>query len=293
MTAPSLAHGLLKHSSTIALATAVLAAPVHGQFTSGVSVVEVYATVTDERGEVVKDLTRADFEVLEDGRPQEISAFVAGDFPLTIAVAIDRSFSVAGDRLAAARTASRAFLDLLRPDDQVVILAVGSRVDVVAPLSTDRAAQRAALSSIDTFGTTGLYDAVIEAIDLTAPGKGRRVLLLISDGGDRYSKATADDALRAARSSDVMIYPVAIGRERPAVFSELAAVSGGQSFHVREPKRLSETLERIASDLKHQYLIGYTPSRPIATGADRSWRSIQVEVDRPRVRVRARDGYIG
>jgi Ca-activated chloride channel family protein len=271
----------------------VLAAPVHGQFTSGVSVVEVYATVTDDRGEVVKDLTRAEFEVLEDGQPQQISAFVAGDFPLTIAVAIDRSFSVAGERLTAARTASRAFLDLLRPDDQVVILAIGSKVDVVAPLSTDRDAQRAALASIDAFGTTGLYDAVIQAIDLTAPGKGRRVLLLISDGSDRYSSATADDALRAARSSDVMIYPVAIGRERPAVFSELATVSGGQSFHVREPKQLSQTLERIASDLKHQYLIGYTPSRPIASGGERSWRSIQVKVNRPRLRVRARDGYMG
>jgi Ca-activated chloride channel family protein len=271
----------------------VLAADADAQFTSGVNLVEVYATVTDERGEVVKDLTRGDFEVLEDGEPQQISAFVAGDFPLTIALTIDRSFSVAGERLAAARTAGRTFLDLLRPDDQVVILAIGSRVDVVAPLSIDRAAQREALAAIDAFGTTGLYDAVIDAIALTAPGKGRRVLLLLSDGTDRYSRATAEDAMRAARGSDVMIYPVAIGRERPVVFSELAAVSGGQSFHARDPKRLSETLATIASDLRHQYLIGYTPSRPIAPGSDRNWRSIQVKVNRPRVRVRARDGYMG
>jgi Ca-activated chloride channel family protein len=302
MTAPSLVLSLLKHSSTIARFGAVLASAavvVSGslasggaQFSSGVNLVEVFATVTDQGGEVIRGLTREDFEVFEDSQRQEISAFAAGDFPLSVALALDRSFSMAGERLTAAKSAGRAFLDALRAEDQAVVLAIGSTVDVVAPLSLDRAAQQAALFALDAFGTTGLYDAVIRAIELTAPGRGRRVLILLSDGADRYSRATAEAALAAARGNDVMIYPVALGRERPSVFAELAAVSGGRSFHVRDPRQLGTTLAAIATDLRHQYLIGYTPARPLAGGA-REWRSIQVKVRRPGVRVRARDGYLG
>jgi Mg-chelatase subunit ChlD len=186
---------------------------------------------------------------------------------------------MAGERLAAAKSAGRTFLGALRPGDQVVLLAIGSTVDVAAPLSTDRAAQLAALAALETFGTTGLYDAVVRAIDLTAPGRGRRVLVLLSDGADRYSQTTADAAVRAAREHDVMVYPVALGRDRPPLFAELAAVSGGRSLHVRDTRDLGPALTGIATD-------------PLSSGSG-EWRSIQVKVVRPRLRVRAREGYRG
>jgi Ca-activated chloride channel homolog len=146
------------------------------------------------------------------------------------------------------------------------------------------------VSSLDAFGTTPLYDAIVQAIELTRPGRGRRALVLLSDGDERYSRATPQDVLEAARKSDVMIYPVAVGRTRPQLFAELASLTGGRSFHAREPNALNDILSTIASELRHQYLIGYVPLRPLAAGAG-EWRSIVVKVKRPGVHVRARDGY--
>jgi Ca-activated chloride channel family protein len=115
--------------------------------------------------------------------------------------------------------------------------------------------------------------------------------VLLSDGDDRYSSASADTALERARQSDVMVYPIALGRRRPELFAELAALTGGRSFHARDARGLPDVLRSVARDLRHQYLLGYTPSRPIQTGS-REWRSIDVTVKRPGARVRARDGYV-
>lgn len=272
----------------VILAFAVPAAP---QFTSGVNVVEVYATVTDQSGELVRGLTRDDFVIKEDHQLQTISTFAAGDFPLSVAVAVDRSFSMAaGGRLAVARAAAKAFLGELRPSDEAMVLAIGSTVETVAPRSNRREEQYAALDRLDSWGNTGLHDAIIAGIEGVQDAKGRRALVLLSDGDDRFSTATAAEALGRARRSDVMVYPIALGRTRPSLFVELAALTGGRSFHV-QPKLLAETLRGIARELRYQYLLGYTPTRSIVAGEE-NWRSIDVAVNRPGVRVRARDGYL-
>ena len=260
------------------------------QFISGVNLVEVYATVTDERGEPVRGLDRSAFEVRENGGLQVISTFTAGDFPLSVAVAVDRSFSMAGTRLEQARSAARVFLGELRPSDEATVIAIGSTVEVLAPLSTDRNVLFDALARLDAFGTTGLHDAIIRAIDAVQQARGRRALVLLSDGNDRYSQASASDALERARRSDVMVYPIALGRTRPPLFAELATLTGGRSLHVRDATTLPDTLRAIARELREQYLLGYSPSRPIVAGSD-EWRAITVTVNRPNVRVRARDGY--
>ena len=279
------------------LALAVLLAPLGlgahpatPQFTSGVNVVEVYAAATDAKGNPVTGLRLEDFTVLEDGRPQSLSAFAEGDFPLSVAVALDRSFSMGAKQLPSAISAARMFLGELRPQDQSMIVGIGSEIEVLAPLSTDRPAQQRVLSSVKPWGTTGLHDAIIEAIDAVQEAKGRRALLLLSDGNDRYSKASASDALDRARRSDVMIYPLAFGRERPPLFAELATLTGGRSFQPRDAEQLNTMMRTIANELRHQYLLGYTPSRPIVAG-EPQWRSIVVQVNRPGVTVRARDGY--
>ena len=275
------------------LALAVLGNPGASarQFTSGVNVVEVYAAATDADGNPVTGLRREDFKVLEDGQPQDVTAFAEGDFPLSVAMGLDRSFSMGAKQLPAAVSAARTFLGELRPQDQSMIVAIGSEIEVIAPLSTDRRAQQRALSSLKPWGTTGLHDAIVEAIDAVQAAKGRRALVLLSDGSDRYSRMSASDALERARRSDVMIYPVAFGRNRPPLFAELASLTGGRSFQPRDPAQLNVTMRTIANELRHQYLLGYTPSRPIVAG-DGQWRSITVRIDRPGVTVRARDGYL-
>lgn len=275
---------------TLAAALFLLAPAVSGQFSSGVNVVEVYAAVTDQNGAPVSGLRREDFTVLEDGRAQTVSAFAEGDFPLSVALAIDRSFSM-GTQLPTAVSAARTFLGELRPGDQAMIVAIGSEIEVVAPLSTDRGAQQGALGDLKPWGTTGLHDAIIESIDAIQSARGRRALVLLSDGNDRYSKASASDALDRARHSDVMVYPIAFGKSRPGMFAELAALTGGRSFQPPDTAQLNTAMRTIANELRHQYLIGYTPSSPIGSGEER-WRTIAVRVNRSDVRVRARDGYL-
>jgi Ca-activated chloride channel family protein len=270
---------------------AAFAAPISAQFASGVNLVEVYATVTDPMGEPVAGLTAADFRVAEDGTPQSITAFAAGEFPLAVAIGLDRSFSMAGNgnRLAVAKSAARTFVGALRPTDQVMVIAIGGDTEIVAPLSSDRSAALFALDRLEPWGTTPLYDAALIALDAIQTASGRRALMLLSDGTDRYSNTLAADLVEQARRRDVLIYPVAIGSSRPPLFAELAAATGGRSFHAREPRELVSTMDTIARELRFQYLLGYVPARGVST--DPAWHAIDVTVTRPDVRIRARDGY--
>jgi Ca-activated chloride channel family protein len=262
------------------------------QFSSRVQLVEVYASVTDAGGEPVTGLTQADFTVTEDGRPQEITTFAAGEFPLAVAVGVDRSFSMAGEKLATAKRATQSFLRLLRPVDRSMIVAISNEADVIAPLSTDRTSQLAAVGRLDAWSTTALHDAVIAALERLAPEAGRQALIVFSDGADRYSEHSAAQVIARARRSNALVYPIAIGKTRPPLLAELAVVSGGRSFLLKDTRDLENTLGTIARELRHQYLLGYTPSRAIVPG-EAEWRSINVSLKgmRSGVRVRARDGY--
>lgn len=264
---------------------------VFGQFTSGVHLVEVYATVTDREGVPVSGLRVTDFRVSEDGAPQTITAFAAGEFPLAVAIGLDRSFSMAGrtDRLAVVKSAARTFVGALRPDDEVMVVAIGGETSVAAPLSADHRAALAAIDRLDPWGTTPLYDATRAALDAIQSARGRRALVLLSDGTDRYSETTAAALVEDARRRDVLVYPIAIGSTRPPVFAELASATGGRSFSTKEPRELASILTTIVRELRFQYLLGFVP--PHAASAERRWHSIAVGVDRPGVRVRARDGY--
>jgi Ca-activated chloride channel homolog len=263
------------------------------RFSAGVQLVEVYASVTDSQGGPVTGLTAADFLVAEDGEQQEITAFAAGEFPLSVVLGVDRSFSMAGEPLRLAKAASRAFLNELRPSDRSMVLAISSTAEVIAPMGTERASQARAIERLDPWSTTALRDALIAAMDRLQGETGRQAVIVFSDGADRYSQATTPEVLDRARRSQALVYPIAFGKARPPLLAELAVLTGGRSFLLRDAKELAPTLSTIARELRYQYLIGYTPARSASAGA-REWRSIRVTLRRPRpdVRVRARDGYM-
>ena len=263
-----------------------------GAFSSRVQLVEVYATVTDANGELVTGLDRDDFDVFENDQPQEVTAFAAGEFPLTVALGVDRSWSMAGDRLRLAKRAAQSFLRELKPNDRSMVVAISSEAEVIAPLSTDRLTQLRAVDALDPWSTTALHDAIIAALNRLEPEPGRQALIVFSDGADRYSTATAADVVTRARRSNALIYPIAFGRDRPPLLAELATVTGGRSFLLRDVKELEKTLATIARELRYQYLLGYTPTEVIEPGVE-EWRSIRVTLKdgRPGARVRARDGY--
>jgi Ca-activated chloride channel family protein len=262
------------------------------QFSSGVQLVEVYASVTDASGNPVTGLRQSDFEVYEDGERQQVTAFAAGEFPLAVALGVDRSWSMNGAPLGLARHAAESFLKALKPTDRSMVLSISSEAEVLAPISTDRTAQIKAVQTLDPWGTTALHDAIIAGLDRLAPEQGRQALVVFSDGVDRYSTATATKVIDRARRSNALVYPIAFGKTRPALLAELATITGGRSFLLKDAKELEPTLTSIARELRNQYLLGYAPSRPLSTG-EGEWRSIRVALkgDRAGVRVRARDGY--
>jgi Ca-activated chloride channel family protein len=263
------------------------------QFSSNVQLVEVYATVLDEKGEPVAGLREEDFVVEENAAPQRITTFAAGEFPLTVALGLDRSWSMAGEPLRLAKQASQTFLRELKPADRSLVLAISSEADVIAPLSADRGSQSQAIAAVDPWSTTALHDAIIAALDRLEPESGRQALILFSDGVDRYSRHTSAEVLERARRSNALVYPIALGKSRPALLAELAVLTGGRSFQLRDARELEKTLALIARELRSQYLIGYTPAEPIVRG-EREWRSIRVTLKQPGrgVRIRARDGYM-
>jgi Ca-activated chloride channel family protein len=261
------------------------------QFSSGVQLVEVYATVTDEKGELYTGLRREDFEVYENNQLQEVSAFAAGEFPLTVALGVDRSWSMAGEPLRLAKQASQTFLRALKPADRAMVVAISSDADVIAPLTMDRLEQSRAIAGLDPWSTTALHDGIIAALDRLEPERGRQALVLFSDGVDRYSTKSSSVVLERARRSSALVYPIAVGRTRPPLLAELAVLTGGRSFLLRDIKDLEKTLADIARELRYQYLLGYAPADSIKPDT-REWRSIRVVVKRPGLRVRARDGYM-
>ena len=261
------------------------------RFSSQVQLVEVYATVIGADGAPVAGLPREAFEVYEDNRLQNVSAFVAGEAPLTVALGVDRSWSMAGDPLRLAKRAAQAFLLALRPGDRSMVVAIGNDADVIAPLAMDRVGQERAIAALDPWSTTALHDAIIATLDRLAPEPGRQALVVLSDGADRYSVASAAHVVARARRSHALIYPIAIGRQRPPLLAELALVTGGRSFLLRDARDLERALADVARELRYQYLLGYESADPVAP-PNPQWRSIRVALKTPGLRVRARAGYM-
>jgi Ca-activated chloride channel family protein len=264
------------------------------QFAASVQAVEVYATVTRADGLAVPDLVQSDFEVFEDGVRQPISVFAAGEFPLTVALGVDRSLSMRGEPLRLAIRASQAFLRALRPADRSTVWAIADGAEVIAPLDTPRESQVAAVAALFPWSTTALHDGVVAALDRLEPEPGRQAVVLFTDGADRYSTASAPAVVDRARRSRALVYGVAVGKTQPPLLRDLASVSGGRSIHIRNMEGLEGALAAVAGELRRQYLIGYVPERRPGDTAER-WRAISVRLTgrTPGLEVRARAGYQG
>jgi Ca-activated chloride channel family protein len=134
-----------------------------------------------------------------------------------------------------------------------------------------------------------LHDAVITAFDAIESAPGRRALVLVSDGLERNSRHSAAEVLARVRRSDVLAYPLVLQREVPDLFEQLAATTGGRAERVKKLGDLTTFMRRVATELRHQYLLGYQPARPARAG---EYRRIEVRVSRKGHQVRARAGYL-
>jgi Ca-activated chloride channel family protein len=272
---------------TVALGCGVGALASVAQFTARTDLVEVYVAVTDASGRPVDGLDRGAFRVRDNGAERPIAAFAAGSLPLSIAFVVDRSFSMRGSPLAAARAGALRLLDALRQDDWVDVLAIGSDVDAVAAPGMSREAAREAIRDLTPWGTSPIVDAIRAGAGAVHGRPGRRAIVLFTDGEDRDDETTRRDALEAVRRSDALVYAVAVGRSEPTLLEEFASVSGGWVIRARDDRAAVEASAAIAADLQHQYLLGVAPADgPVG------WHVLSVTVNAPEATVRARQGYV-
>jgi VWFA-related protein len=257
-----------------------------------VAVVQVAATVSDAHGRLVKGLGRGAFRVLENGEQQEVTHFIGEDAERELVVAVDMSGSM-GPAMPVCRDAVRRFLSSLRPIDHVTLLAFNDSVFTVARRETAPEARLRAVDRLRSWGSTAFYDAVLRGLTLLDQHRGRRALVLFTDGEDMVSHATVAEVQARIEVSATPVYVVAQGRgmREPAlkrVLDGVAGVSGGRAFYSDRIEQLDGLFAEIAEDLASQYLLAYSPADAADDG---SWRAIRVEVPGKKFSVRARQGY--
>jgi Ca-activated chloride channel homolog len=234
--------------------------------------VNVFVSVTDSNGAVIGGLTKDDFRVTEDGRPQEIKLFERDlGMPLNLILAIDTSASTFKDRNRE-RDASKTFIHaLMRPQDRMGLFQFSNDVTELVPFTSKVSALDRGLNSLKGGEATAFYDAVYLASENLATRPGRKVLVLVSDGGDTVKGKSYEEAKEEALRGEVMIYsvidvPIAasagrdIGGEHAMI--TLSEQTGGKSFYA-EAGDLDKAFAKVSDDLRTQYLIGYYPRKQV------------------------------
>jgi Ca-activated chloride channel family protein len=263
------------------------------------------ASVEDKRGRIVTGLTAGDFRLTDEKVPQQIKYFsVESDEPVSIAFVLDVSGSMRqSGKIDAAKEAIRFFVDQLRPQDRFALICFADdQVSWVTEFTSDRQRFLERLMVQEGYGQTALNDAVgaiPKLVDERATG--RKAIVLITDGVDNASKLTIEQAVVTARKVELPIFTVGFStlpwEDRKhatdlgfnmAVLQLFADETGGALFVVQDPDELKEAVARISTDLRHQYLIGYSPGLEHWDG---SFRSIQLQARSGRYVVRTRKGY--
>lgn len=268
-----------------------VARPQQATFRAGVQTVAIYATVRDADGRLVPDLDREAFQVLDDGRPARIAVFSNEVQPFTAVIMLDMSGSMVW-RLLTVRESARRFVDALSIHDRARIGTFGAEVAISPHLTGDKAVLTRVLSEeLWPGGFTPLWRATMAAMSSIDGERGRRVVVVMSDGRDSDTfdhRPEPGDVKRFAVRSAFMIY--AIGVQGPGFSSDLADVAeetGGGHFELKSDADLADTFARVAEELRHQYLLGFSPS-----ALDGKTHKVEVRIPRSGFKVRATKSYV-
>jgi Ca-activated chloride channel homolog len=273
-------------------------------FRDTVTQVHVIASVKNPKGELVGTLQKSDFKILDNGVEQEIRVFERQSaVPLSIALLIDVSGSTAKDLKYETDAASRFLKSLLsegNPEDAVGLFTFDSDVTEVKHFTHNFGSLDNALKYIHGSGGTSLYDAIYFAAHDLEERPGRKVIVVISDGGNTTSSMGIDKSLKAAQFADAVIYPVVVvpitneagrntGGEHALIF--MTQGTGGRTFFPSASKELDQAFTDILNELRTQYFLGYYPKDvPITKNP---FHKLEVQVNRPDLQVHARNGYYG
>ena len=271
------------------------------QISVDVNLVVLNPVVRDRKGQFASDLREGNFQVYEDGVRQTIQLFRHEDIPVTVGLVVDHSGSMR-PKLTDVITAARTFVQSSRPDDQMFVVNFNEKVTLAVPdviQSGNRSEALArAIAGTPTTGRTALYDAALEAFrQLRAGGPEKKVLIVISDGGDNVSSHKLAEVLKTAEESSVLVYTIGIfddedDDKNPGVLTRLARATGGEAFFPREHDEVEAICQSIARDIRNQYTIGYVSGNSARAGAWRSIRLTAAAAGHDKLQVRTRSGYL-
>ena len=277
---------------TAAVALVLLECAGHAQqsplFTAKIEAVRVDVLVT-ENGQAIRGLGPADFELFDNGVPQQVELVSFDQIPLNVILALDMSESVAGERLDQLRSAGAGLLAALHDADQAALVAFSHAVQLGAKLTSDVAAVRTALAAARGTGMTALVDGTYAGIMVGESDAGRGLLIVFSDGVDTSSWLRADAVLDAAKRADVVVYGVSVvSRLKPAFLRDVTSFTGGRMFEIEKTANLTSTFLGILDEFRHRYLVSYTPKNVARDG----WHKLDVKVRNYRAMIKSRPGYL-
>jgi VWFA-related protein len=204
-----------------ALVAATFSPTVQGQdgfkFKSGVDLVNLTATVTDDNGRFVPGLTKEDFAILDNGQAQAITHFSSERVPVSLGILLDTSGSMTDEKMNAARSAINRFVgELLGPEDELFFMEFADRAYLRQDWTTDRQAITRAVRRVQAGGGTSMYDAIADALPIAGNGKHRKkAILVISDGNDTHSRTSVYELRQAIRESEVLVYALGVDGHDP------------------------------------------------------------------------------
>ncbi|PYX60588.1 MAG: VWA domain-containing protein [Acidobacteria bacterium] len=315
-------HGSMRKSATVALVLLVYAAARAQQKPSGqqqpgnsqqqsepattlkvdVKLVNVFVTVTDARGSPVAGLKKENFSVQEDGHEQKIAIFdKESALPLSIALAVDTSLSTRRDLPLEQSSAKRFAHLIMRAVDALAVYSFSEAVNLSMPFTADLRRIDEGIDHVRLGAATALYDAIYLASRALDRRQGRKVIVLITDGGDTISKVDYKEAARAAEEAEALVYSIIVvpieasaGRETGGEHAliQLSEDTGGKYYYAKSASQLDDAFRKISDELRTQYLLAYYPSQHTSFS---EFRRIQVNVsgssDAADYRVRHRAGY--
>ncbi|KAF0249308.1 MAG: uncharacterized protein FD167_1292 [bacterium] len=258
--------------------------------------VTVLVSVTDQKGNLISNLSKDDFELSENNIPQEVFAVAKENTaPLRLVVLFDTSVSVKPKIKFQQQAATKFFKSVLRPVDQASLLSFNHDVVIEKGFTSDTEALADAARSLKAKGGTALYDAIYLASQQLEKVSGRRVIVIISDGANVISRTTLDTALKITERADVVIYGIytATRLEEFGVVAgdkELEKIcerTGGEVFFPNDINDLDESFNRLAAVVRAQYALTFYPSNE----QNGNYRALKVNVKNPGLKVKARKGY--
>ena len=270
-------------------------------FKSESDLVILHVNVFNGRSDAVPDLPQDAFTVFEDEQRQVITFFSGADVPVTVGLVLDNSSSMI-TRLPMVTAGGDAFARSSHPEDELFTLHFNEHIrfglPAGVPFTSNQTLLKAALQRYGAGGRTAFHDAVIAGLDhLEFATHQKRVLVVLSDGDDNASRRSEDAMIERARDSNAIIYTVSNANRRlglagdAGILRKLASVTGGEAYFPDTDKKVVESFDTIAANIRRGYSIGYVPTN---TAHDGSYRNLKVAVRMPgqnNLRVRSRDGY--